>query len=43
MMAKALDVNFARRVYIIGRRLEKLEEVASKAVSSMLTFISVLL
>jgi NAD(P)-dependent dehydrogenase (short-subunit alcohol dehydrogenase family) len=30
-MAKSLDVNGAAKVYIIGRRLEKLNEVASQA------------
>ena len=33
MMASALDINGAAKVYILGRRLEKLEEVASKAVN----------
>lgn len=32
MMAKALDVNLAAKVYIVGRRLDKLQEVASAAV-----------
>lgn len=31
MMAKSLDENGAAKVYIIGRRLEKLQEVASQA------------
>jgi NAD(P)-dependent dehydrogenase (short-subunit alcohol dehydrogenase family) len=31
MFAKALDVNGAAKVYILGRRLEKLKEVASAA------------
>lgn len=31
-MANALDVNGAAKVYIVGRRLEKLQEVASAAV-----------
>jgi hypothetical protein len=34
MMAKALDINGAKKVYIIGRRLEKLQEVAAVAVGS---------
>jgi NAD(P)-dependent dehydrogenase (short-subunit alcohol dehydrogenase family) len=33
MMAKALDANGAAKVYIIGRRFEKLEEVASQAIN----------
>ncbi|ORY15285.1 hypothetical protein BCR34DRAFT_622931 [Clohesyomyces aquaticus] len=33
MFAKALDVNGAAKVYIIGRRLEKLEEVVSSALN----------
>lgn len=32
MMANALDVNGAKKVFILGRRLEKLREVASQAV-----------
>src|SRR5258706_1264841 len=36
MMAKALDINGAKKVYIVGRRLEKLQEVASAAVGSPL-------
>ena len=32
MMANALDVNGAAKVYIVGRRLEKLQEVATGAV-----------
>lgn len=32
MMAKALNINFARKVHIIGRRLEKIQEAASNAV-----------
>jgi hypothetical protein len=32
MMAKALDINYAAKVYIVGRRIEKLKEVASAAV-----------
>ena len=32
MMAKALDANLAAKVYIVGRRLDKLREVASMAV-----------
>lgn len=31
MFAKALDVNGAAKVYVLGRRLEKLQEVASVA------------
>jgi len=33
MMAKALDANGAAKVYIIGRRLEKLEGTVKAAVS----------
>jgi NADP-dependent 3-hydroxy acid dehydrogenase YdfG len=33
MMAKALDENGAAKVYILGRRLEKLQEGAKGAVS----------
>jgi NAD(P)-dependent dehydrogenase (short-subunit alcohol dehydrogenase family) len=33
MMAKSLDANGAAKVYIIGRRFEKLEEVASQAIN----------
>lgn len=33
MMANALDINGAKKVFILGRRLEKLQEVASQAVS----------
>jgi len=33
MMANALDVNGAAKVYIVGRRIEKLQEVAAAAVS----------
>jgi hypothetical protein len=32
MFAKALDVNGAAKVYILGRRLDKLDEVAAAAV-----------
>ena len=32
MMAKALDANLAAKVYIVGRRLDRLREVASMAV-----------
>jgi NADP-dependent 3-hydroxy acid dehydrogenase YdfG len=32
MFAKALDVNGAAKVYVLGRRLDKLKEVASDAV-----------
>ncbi|KAH6673043.1 hypothetical protein B0J14DRAFT_592247 [Halenospora varia] len=34
MMAKALDANGAAKVYIIGRRLEKLQEVAALAMNN---------
>lgn len=33
MMARALDVNGAAKVYIIGRRMDKLKEVSSAAVN----------
>jgi NAD(P)-dependent dehydrogenase (short-subunit alcohol dehydrogenase family) len=33
MMAKSLDANGAAKVYIIGRRFDKLEEVASQAIN----------
>lgn len=36
MMADALDQNGAAKVYILGRRLDKLEEVAKAAVSTFL-------
>lgn len=36
MMADALDQNGAAKVYILGRRLEKLQEVAKEAVSNSL-------
>jgi NAD(P)-dependent dehydrogenase (short-subunit alcohol dehydrogenase family) len=39
MMAKALDINGAKKVYIVGRRLEKLQEVASAAVSITFYFL----
>ena len=32
MMAKALDANGAAKVYIVGRRIEKLQQVAQQAV-----------
>lgn len=32
IMAKSLDANGAKNVFILGRRLDKLEEVASQAV-----------
>lgn len=32
MMAKALDANHAAKIYIIGRRVEKLQEVVASAV-----------
>lgn len=32
MFANTLDINGAARVYILGRRFEKLQEVASNAV-----------
>ena len=32
MFAKALDVNGAGKVYVLGRRLEMLQQVASSAV-----------
>lgn len=32
MMSNALDLNGAKKVFILGRRLEKLQEVASQAV-----------
>lgn len=32
MMAKALDKNGAGKVFIMGRRLDKLQEVAGQAV-----------
>jgi len=38
MMANALDVNGAAKVYIVGRRIEKLQEVAAAAVSHDLNF-----
>ena len=31
-MSNALDLNGAKKVFILGRRLEKLQEVASQAV-----------
>ena len=34
MMAKALDINGAAKVYIVGRRKEVLDEVAKEAVAS---------
>lgn len=34
VMAHALDVNGAAKVFILGRRESKLKEVASKAVSN---------
>ncbi len=33
MMAKSLDANGASKVFILGRRLEKLQEVAALSVS----------
>lgn len=36
MMAKALDINGAFKVYIVGRRIEKLEDIASTAVNPFL-------
>jgi NADP-dependent 3-hydroxy acid dehydrogenase YdfG len=42
MFAKALDVNGAAKVYILGRRLDKLEEVASAAVQFDTTLDTVL-
>lgn len=38
MFAKALDVNGASKVYILGRRLDKLEEVAVAAVRAFYSF-----
>lgn len=35
MFANALDVNGASKVYILGRRMEKLQEVAAAAVCSL--------
>jgi NADP-dependent 3-hydroxy acid dehydrogenase YdfG len=35
MMAKALDANGAAKVYILGRRMDKLEEVAKQAVTTL--------
>jgi NADP-dependent 3-hydroxy acid dehydrogenase YdfG len=32
MMAKALDANGAAKVYVLGRRMDKLQEVAKLAV-----------
>jgi hypothetical protein len=37
MFAKALDINGAAKVYILGRRLEKLQEVAAAAVRGFLS------
>ena len=34
MMAKALAVNGAAKVYVLGRRLDKLQEVANSGVRS---------
>lgn len=42
MFAKALDVNGAAKVYILGRRLDKLEEVAAAAVQFHATLDAVL-
>ena len=36
MMAKALDANGAAKVYIVGRRLEKLQQVVQQAVRALL-------
>jgi NADP-dependent 3-hydroxy acid dehydrogenase YdfG len=38
MMAKALNENSTSKVYILGRRMDKLEEVANAAVSPTLHF-----
>lgn len=38
MMARALAKNGAHRVFILGRRLEKLQEVAKEGVCSRPTF-----
>ena len=43
MMALALDANGAKKVYIMGRRLEKLQEAAAQAVctkASRLAYLS---
>lgn len=37
MMAHSLDVNGAKKVFILGRRKDKLEAVATAAVSTPLT------
>jgi NADP-dependent 3-hydroxy acid dehydrogenase YdfG len=37
MMAKALEANGAKRVYIIGRRWERLDAAAKLAVSKLRT------
>ena len=42
MFAKALDVNLAAKVYILGRRFDKLEEVAAAAVQLHTNFDAVL-
>jgi len=39
MFAKALDINGAAKAYILGRRLEKLQEVAASAVCHILLFL----
>lgn len=42
MFANALDINGAEKVYILGRRKDKLQEVAAAAVRSLKNFTFVL-